>query len=284
MNIALVPNLTKKDTFSVAMSAYEKLGQLGAVCLFEDMHRGSFPDCKKAEFLPQNMLYEQCDIVIAIGGDGSIMHAAKHAALHRKPILGISTGFLAFMADLEKTEIDLLEKLVDGDYSLEKRLMLKASIFQSGKLINTFHCVNDAVFARGERMNLTNLIVECDGNFVNEYRADGLIFSTPTGSTAYSLSAGGALADPSSDCVLLTPISSHSLTSRPLIFRADSELKLYLSKNASYNVFFSCDGENSVLFDKNSHAIIQKADITADFIKIKQKTFWDTLYEKFFKY
>jgi NAD+ kinase len=283
VKIALIPNLTKKDSFPVATAIYEKLCALGAECYFEDTYQSTFCCCGDSFYLPHSEIYKACDAVIAIGGDGSILHAAKHAALNQKPILGVSTGFLAFMADLEKTEVDLITSLVAGEYTLDKRMVLKASLFCENKLVHTYYCVNDAVFARGQELNLTNLVVECDGNLVNEYRADGLVFATPTGSTAYSLSAGGALADPSAECVLVTPIASHSLTSRPLIFRADSVLKVFPSPNVIYNAYFSCDGEGSVLFGKGSHAVIEKADITVDFIKIKQDTFWDTLYKKFFK-
>jgi len=283
MKTAIIPNLTKKDSFAVSSDICAQLAAFGVECLLAAEHREIFSACAGAVFLREDELYDSCDLVIAVGGDGSVLHAAKKAAPRGKAVLGVNTGCLAFMAGLERHELRLLNQLAAGEYTVERCLALKTELYDGPDLVSADFCVNDAVFARGGEIRPVDLVLECDGGRVGRYRADGVIIATPTGSTAYSLSAGGAVADPSAQCVLATPISGHSLTARPMIFRADSELRVRPAEAGAQSVYMSCDGEKAVRLTRSMYAVITKADFSVDFVRLKQNAFWDTLYTKLFQ-
>ena len=156
---------------------------------------------------------------------GITKHQTDAAAKAGKPILGINAGRIAFMAGLEPTELDMLKNLIDGNYENDRRMMLKADVCNSdGTVVKTCFCINDVVLARGTQIKMEDISVEHNGKLINNYTADGIIISTPTGSTAYSLSAGGPVVDPQIESILLTPICTHSLFSRALIFSASTAL------------------------------------------------------------
>ena len=213
--------------------------------------------------------------MIAVGGDGTIIHAAKFG----KPTLGINAGRIAFMAGLEPTELEMLSALKSGEYEIDRRMMLRAEIVSpDGEILSTHYCVNDAVVARGLQIKMDDFIVEHNGKFLNKYTADGIIFSTPTGSTAYNLSAGGPVVDPQIESVLLTPICTHSLFSRSLIFKPDSEFVLRGDGDAEIGL--SCDGEDAIPIGKGCSVRIKRAEMFGEFIRIKNETFLEILNSK----
>ena len=222
MKIALLPNLTRKNALQVSLDVCQELEKHNmSYCIkrdYIDKFKGT-----KAEFITVNEMIRTCDIVIAVGGDGTIIHAAKFG----KPTLGINAGRIAFMAGLEPSELNMLSNLKTGKYELDRRMMLKAEIISpDNEVLSVHYCVNDAVIARGFQIKMDDFVVEHNGKFLNKYTADGIIFSTPTGSTAYNLSAGGPVVDPQIESILLTPICTHSLFSRALIFKPDSQFVL----------------------------------------------------------
>lgn len=274
MKIALLPNLTRKNSLSVSLKVCCKLDQLNADYIVREDEKDFFNNTN-ARFLSYEDMISECDVIIAIGGDGTFIHAAKAG----KPILGINAGRIAFMAGLEPTELDLLEKLIDGDYENDKRMMLKADVCNSdGEVIDTCYCVNDAVVARGMKIKMEDIAVEHNGKLINNFTADGIIISTPTGSTAYSLSAGGPVVDPQIESILLTPICTHSLFSRALIFKPDSVFKIYSPLSAELGL--SCDGEDTVVIPPKHYVLVRKAEIFGEFIRIKNETFLEILNSK----
>ena len=274
MKIALLPNLTRKNALSVSLAVCKELDSLGADYMVKLEERELFSDTK-AVFMNRDEILASCDIIIAVGGDGTIIHAAKAG----KPILGINAGRIAFMAGLEPTELYMLKNLIDGNYENDKRMMLKADVCdKDGKIIKTCHCVNDVVVARGAQIKMEDISVEHNGKLINNYTADGVIVSTPTGSTAYSLSAGGPVVDPQIESILLTPICTHSLFSRALIFKPDSVFKIYSPEDAELGL--SCDGEDTVNVPAGHYVLVQKAEIYGEFIRIKNETFLEILNSK----
>lgn len=274
MKIALLPNLTRKNALSVSLSVCKELDKLNADYIVKEEHKDLFCDTN-AEFLNEAEMLKICDIIVAVGGDGTIIHAAKAG----KPILGINAGRIAFMAGLEPGELDMLHKLIEGDYELDRRMMLKAEIFNPDDVcVETKFCVNDVVIARGTQIKMEDISVEHNGRLINNYTADGVIVSTPTGSTAYSLSAGGPVVDPQIESILITPICTHSLFSRALIFKPDSVFKLYSPHNAELGL--SCDGEDTIFVPKGHYVLVSKADVYGEFIRIKNDTFLDVLNNK----
>ncbi|MBP3415185.1 MAG: NAD(+)/NADH kinase [Clostridia bacterium] len=231
-------------------------------------------------------LLKQCDFMLVLGGDGTIIHSAKHAAQADKPLLGINAGYLGFTANLETSELDEVLKLLDGDYTIEERMLLKISVYdKSDNFIDETECINDAVVSRGSASRIIDINVELNGHSSSNYRADGVIFATPTGSTAYALSAGGPIIDPSVGCIELVPICPHSLLSRPIIYSADSSLKVTFPKrhNASgpkCEAFLTVDGEKVYSLNDGEAVLIRKSDIYAKFIKINKSSFSDILQQK----
>lgn len=274
MKFALLPNLTREKALSVSLDVCKKLDELGATYIINSEIKNCFSETK-ALFADYDSMIEQCDLIIAVGGDGTFIHAAKHG----KPILGINAGRIAFMAGLEHSELNMLKALIDGDYEIDRRLTLKADICSpDGKVIDTRFCVNDVVVARGTQIKMEEFFVEHNGRLLNSYTADGIIISTPTGSTAYNLSAGGPVVDPQIESIILSPICTHSLFSRALIFKPDSTFKL--SSTQGSEIGLSCDGEDTIIIPSNHYVTVTKADMVAEFIRIKNETFLEILNTK----
>lgn len=274
MKIALLPNLTRKSALQVSLNVCNELENLCMDYYIKKDYAEEFKNTK-AKFITVDKMIECCDIIIAIGGDGTIIHAAKFG----KPTLGINAGRIAFMAGLEPAELEMLYNLKSGQYEIDRRMMLRADIISSdGKNLSTHYCVNDAVIARGAQIKMDDFIVEHNGKFLNKYTADGIIFSTPTGSTAYNLSAGGPVVDPQIESILLTPICTHSLFSRALIFKSDSEFML--RGKGDVEIGLSCDGEDAIPIEKGCSVRIVRANMCGEFIRIKNETFLEILNSK----
>ncbi len=274
MKIALLPNLTRKNALQVSLDVCQELEKHNmSYCIkrdYIDKFKGT-----KAEFITVDEMIRTCDIVIAVGGDGTIIHAAKFG----KPTLGINAGRIAFMAGLEPSELNMLSNLKTGKYELDRRMMLKAEIISlDNEVLSVHYCVNDAVIARGFQIKMDDFVVEHNGKFLNKYTADGIIFSTPTGSTAYNLSAGGPVVDPQIESILLTPICTHSLFSRALIFKPDSQF--VLRGKGDVEIGLSCDGEDAIPIERGCSVRISKADMFGEFIRIKNETFLEILNSK----
>ncbi len=277
MRIALMPNLTRSGAYEATKGICEALKKLGAeYCLLpEQKEEFGFIE---AEFLSADEAIEGCDAVIAIGGDGSIIHTAKLAAVKQKPILGVNAGRLAFMAGLENNELHLLTRLIEGDYTLDKRLMLKTGIMHGDEVISYDYCVNDTLITNKEKQRMAEINVALNGSVFNSYLCDGILISTPTGSTAYSLSAGGPVVDPELESILLTPLCPHSLVDRSLIFRPDAVITVESSEDNPLCI--SNDGTEPENIKQGCKAFISRAEFTANFIRIKSDNFIDILYKK----
>lgn len=279
MKIAVIPNLSKTNAQYHTERVIAKLHGFGADVLIQSEFRESFPRLGVLFYEDFAELMQDCDAVIAVGGDGTIIHYARHAAAAKKPILGINVGRLGFVAGLETDELDLLKKLVDGNYTIENRMMLDICFEQDGKNV-VCHALNDAVLARGTLSRMLDFKVNFNDANVGNYRADGLIVSTPTGSTAYSLSAGGPVIDPSLSCILLTPICPHSLMTRPVVFGPEARLSVQASSIYESEIFLTIDGDHSVRIDDHHKIEIARSSQTARIIKLKHDNFYEIVNEK----
>lgn len=280
--IALIPNLTKKGAYAVTLDVIKRLHKLDIKIFMSDTHKKDFPHDGITFLKDTDALCEAADMVLTVGGDGTIIHAAFHASFFNKPLLGINTGRLGFAAELEPDELDMLCRLSSGDYTIEKRMMLK--IRHSGeKGIIEFRAMNDAVISRGSLSRLIDIEVSLaeDKGYICSYRADGLIISTPTGSSAYSLAAGGPVVEPTMKCILMTPVCSHSLFARPVVFSHHSELAVTTFCDDDTEVFLTIDGARTVTVKPTDKIIISTADTETEFIKLKDRTFYKVLNDKF---
>ena len=278
LKVGIIPNFTREKTLDVTKNTIAELEKLNIDYYFDINSKNDFIfNVDGVHFADK--IYEYVDVIIAIGGDGSFIHTAKPSAVHKKPVLCINAGNLAFLAGLEGNELGLIKKLITGDYSTDKRMMLNVKIKENDNEELVGYCLNDVAIARGNEIRLVDLDVFCNDRKINNYRADGVVISTPTGSTAYSWSAGGPVIDPDLQCIMLTPICTHSPLNRSLVFNEDSIIRV---KPINYNqtVCVSTDGEKTIELSQNSEIIISKSDYYAEFIRIKSDEFFDILNSK----
>ena len=239
--------------------------------------RAVFEDPRVRFVDSEEELYRQGDVLIAVGGDGTIIQVAKGAAQYGKAVLGINVGRLGFVATLERHELDQLEKLVQGAYTVEKRMMLDVSI---GGEERHYSVLNDAVLSRGTYSHILDLEVLLNNESICNYRADGLIVSTPTGSTAYFLSAGGPVVDPSLDCIGLVPICPHSLFTRPVVFGGEATLCARAHCGSEEEILLSLDGETILPIHSAVPVTIRRSPLTAGIIRLNHKNFYQVVNDK----
>lgn len=278
--IALIPNLTKNGAYEESLKAIRLLKSFGGKILMTADLSEKYSDNDIAFFESHEVLIQKCDAVVTIGGDGTIIHAAKHAANFEKPLLGINMGRLGFVAELEPNELLMLERLFSGDYNVEKRQMLKVTL-KSKSGSKSFFALNDAVISRGSMTKIIDLDVWLKKSYICHYCADGLIVATPTGSSAYALSAGGPVIEPSMSCILMTPICSHSLFSRPVLFNPSSEILVNAASREDTDLTLTIDGETTIPITADDTVVITTAEIYAELIVLKDKTFYRVLSDKF---
>lgn len=272
MKIAVVPNLTKKEAKACTDEVLSILRGCGCQVLL------------KTDLFDENGVYQEardpelgaCDLFLAVGGDGTIIHTAKLAASLGRPILGVNAGTLGFTAGVERHQLALLANLVKGEYREERRLMLSVELSSGGETCG-FYAINDAVLS-GEPAKIIdyNMVL---GRRSYRYRADGFIVATPTGSTAYSLSAGGPVIEPNMDCLVYTPICPHSLFNRSVIFGADSHLAVNIPENIG-KLYLSVDGETPLEVSTGDQLRFFAADRCARFIRLGAHDFYDILNQK----
>ena len=278
LKVGIIPNFTREKALDVTRNTIAELKKLNIDYYFDINSKTDFAfDVNDTRFIDK--IYEFVDVIIAIGGDGSFIHTAKEAAVHKKPVLCINAGNLAFLAGLEGNELSLLEKLILGDFTTDKRMMLEVSLKENENEKLLGYCLNDVAIARGSEIKLVDLDVFCNNRKINNYRADGVVVSTPTGSTAYSWSAGGPVIDPDLQCIMLTPICTHSPLNRSLVFNEDSVIRVKPVNNTQ-KVCVSTDGEPTIELISDNEVIISKSDYNAEFIRIKSDEFFDILNSK----
>lgn len=277
MKIAVFPSLMKPGSRQIVEGVYETLRQYGAQMIFPVEMKREFPSLALDTACEQDALNE-CDTVIAVGGDGTIIHTACKASLYDKPVLGINAGRLAFMAGLEGSELTLLGKLINGEYTTDERMMLHASLQRNGVEISSADCLNDVVVSRAASAGPCDFSVYRNSVEFAGYYADGLIIATPTGSTAYSLSAGGPIVEPTIESIIVTPVCAHSLGARPVIVDSGSVLEIVSVGRGIPS--FSCDGARQIPMDGECRAVICKSDHSAKIIRIKNDSFLDILKKK----
>ena len=223
---------------------------------------------------PENL--ENCGALIAVGGDGTILTAARMALPLRKPVLGVNAGRLGFLAGLERHELHLLPRLASGEYTLDKRMLLEVQVrnINDKSLVYEGFCVNDAVVSRFGTPRLAEIPVDCGGGHSISYKGDGVIFATPTGSTAYNFSAGGPVVEPDLESVLLTPICNHGLFTRSVVFSAQTLFSVEIDREG---LALAIDAEPPAALLPGQIVTVRRAEMDALFIRLKTEHFLDVL-------
>lgn len=278
MKIALIPNADKPRALLCAQEIADLLTDSGAVVLLPQSIADSVISAGAEYYTTYDELFSHCDCAVTVGGDGTIIHSARHSALSGKPVIGVNLGTLGYVAELEPTEIDALRCLVIGGYVTRERMLLDVCVIRSDGTKQSYLAVNDAVISRGSLSRIIDLDVFTEGEKICNYRADGLLFSTPTGSTAYALSAGGPVIDPYLSLIELTPVCPHSLTARTVIF--SDETVLSVNCNSPDSSFLTVDGQISVELTNSDTVQISKSNHKLRMIKLKDKNFYKVAGEK----
>lgn len=279
MVISVFPNLNNNGVSELAFDVIKILTDGGADVYVQNEYKPIFKSTK-AKFENFDKAMSLCDCAIAIGGDGTTLNIAKKFAFLNKSALGINAGRLGFMSGIERDELSLLTKLINKEYIIDERAMLKATIEKDGEVLSSHHCLNDIVVSRGNFARLIDVTITCDGRSVSNMRSDGVIISTPTGSTAYSMAAGGPVVSPEADCIIETPICPHSLMDRSIIFSADKELIVTANNDQNNSPIMTVDGQEAVNLTPGCQIHIKKSDITTKLIKLKPENFYEVLNKK----
>ncbi len=281
--VILTPNPYRDKNFQTVRSAIEILKSAGLdirVCLpFE---------VDKTYDLPKDLHFSRLDrelpgasMLICFGGDGTILHMAKAATRHGIPILGVNIGTMGFMAELESGELQELTRIATGDYTLDNRMMLDVTIHRDRDIIFHDICLNDVVITKGAVARIVHLSVKCDGVQAMECGGDGVIIATPTGSTAYSLSAGGPIVEPDAHSILVTPICSHDVASRGIVASEERVVTVALTRNARRNAYLSVDGGKALRMCMGDMATVRKSNFVTKLVRLKDRSFYDVVNMKF---
>ena len=285
--IAIVTNYNIQEKLAAAMQVADKLERMTGEIFIPANYRERVMRAHKHRpcftYLSLEEIYSEADLVIAIGGDGVMLEAARRATPTGTPILGINMGRVGYMTELEMTELELLDKIFLGEYYLDERAMLKVEI-KSGNGQSRFsaYALNEAVIAKGATARIIDLELSDNGRLVSEYRADGLVIATPTGSTAYSLSAGGPIIDPKLSCFCVTPICPHSLVARPLIFPDTATLQVKNTCIRERVLHLTVDGKATFDLFFGDTAVITKSSVKTKLLRIKNEDFYSKIRMKKF--
>lgn len=273
MKIGIIINSSKQNSIPFAKDAAKILLDSGANVLFtkdfEGLVNGTIA-------VTEQELYIQSEIFVVIGGDGTIIHTAKKAAEFNKPVLGINAGRVGYLSGLEGNELSKLKNLITGDFEVKNRMLLSVKVGNK-----EYFCLNDAVISKGPISRMIDITVKLHGEDIS-YRADGIISATPTGSTAYSLSAGGPIVDPDHDSIILTPICPQSISARPIIIDPNEQVEIIANPPEDTGAFITIDGEETLPLTPNQSVTIRRAkDLRVGIIKLQKGVFLNALAEKF---
>ena len=278
MKVGLLLNPKKAGGLKALLALRAALEERGCECIF-DSETAVLAGEKSG--IPASDFANHVDIAAVLGGDGTMMHAVSRLGDFEKPVAGINIGTLGFLTTCTDAEIeDLAEAIAKGSYNTSVRMLLNARVIRKSGAIETYHGLNEVTMARGETGRLVTLIAKVDGEWLNRYRADGLIVATPTGSTAYSLSAGGPLISPQSSVMVITPICPHSLSQRSLVLSDDVEIEISPERADDGPMIFTVDGRDTTRIDPGDRVLVKKASRSFHLLRLEGTSFYEALRQK----
>lgn len=274
MNIAVIFNKRKESGFKCASETIDALTKL-EINVFVDKRYIPVFGIFAANFVDYQNLFSLSDIIVAVGGDGTIMRIAKEAAEYNKPVLGINIGRLGFLSTIEKNQLNKLSCLVDENYKINKRMM-----FEVTKKDKKSYAINDVSINREIDSPIADFILSNSGNELCRYRADGIVVSTSTGSTGYSLSAGGPIVDTDLECSVITPVCAHCLSPRSMILNANKKISVeYILKHGA-RIGISIDGVIWEISEETGSIDVKKSEVYAQFICLNNSNFYKKINSK----
>lgn len=284
-NVILTPNPYRDKNFQTVRNALQILKNAGIptrLCLPFEVDR-SYDLPRDLRFSRLDRELGNAEMVICFGGDGTILHMAKAATRRGVPILGVNIGTMGFMAELESTELAQLAQLAKGNYTLESRMMLDVTVQRDRDIL--FHDIglNDVVVTKGTVARIVHLEVKCDGVTAMESGGDGVVVATPTGSTAYSFSAGGPIVEPEAKNIIITPICPHDVASRCIVASDQRVVTVEMVRNIRRNAYLSVDGGKALRLNMGDVVTIKKSGLETRLVRLQQRSFYDVVGAKFKK-
>ncbi len=285
--IAVITNFNIREKATAALTVCDRLTQLGCDVYVASFNReriqrnGGNQKHDNINYVAPERLYIDTELIVILGGDGTILESARRAIPTNRPMLGINLGRLGYMAELELNELDRLDDIVSGKYSTDERMTLRVEILdREGKSRFSTFALNDAVISNGSVARIVDIKLSEGGAEVSRYRADGVIVATPTGSTAYSMSAGGAVVDPRLECICVTPVCPHSLGSRPLIFPSSANIELKNICEREKALFVTIDGHSNQEMFFGETVRITRSELKAKLVRLNNNGFYNKLRAK----
>ena len=284
MKIVLSSNPYRDKGLRVALEARRVMEHAGAqtvLCLPFQPRKGDRLDLPKQISL--TLLDKELpttDLLICFGGDGTILHAARDATLHGVPILGVNTGSVGFMAELERSELPLLAPLAHGMYTIEERMMLDVKVLRGDKLVSQDTALNDAVISKGSMARVAEMEVFADRVKVTGITGDGVIIATPTGSTAYSMSAGGPIVEPTSKGIIVTPVCAHQLAVRAMVLASERIVTVQLPRGNRKYLYLSVDGGKAVRLTGGDRVEIRRSERATQLVRLADRSFYQVINQK----
>lgn len=281
--ITLMPNPYRDRGYQITRSVEQLLRQSGAevkICLPFHVDR-SHELPRDLRFVSIEEALRECQGLICFGGDGTILHAARLVGSRCIPILGINTGSMGFMAELECNELPLVLKLVTGDYSLDTRMMIRVAVRRNGRTVFEDNALNDAVVTKGAVARVIQMGISVDGQEAMEFDGDGIVISTPTGTTAYSMSAGGPIVEPGAENIVVTPICAHSMSIRSLVLAKERTVSTRIGRIGKRSAFLSVDGGKAFRLSAEDEVIVTASGRSIELIRLKDTSFYGVLNHKF---
>jgi len=278
--IAIIPNLGKENSLKEMQNIIKYLGKFSPLLFIDESYKGLFDDEPYVTFVSADALLKDCDALLVLGGDGTILSSAVLACEYDVPILGINTGHMGYLAELDTDEHEYLQCLFDGNYKIDERMMLDANV--NGAKIDCL-ALNEVLLSKGPGVRAIKVCVYVDFLKINTYVCDGMIISTPTGSTAYSLSSGGPILDPKTHSIIITPICPHRISPRSIVVSADSviSLKILGNEDAFEGAYLANDGDKVSDLYIDDEVVIKKSQRTTRLIRLKDHSFYEILEQKF---
>ena len=281
--VVMTPNPYRDRYFKYANMAESVLREAGIetrICLAFDVDKTfELPGDVVLHDLTEEL--KDADLLICFGGDGTILHASKAATRAGVPILGVNIGTMGFMAELESSELKALSRLATGDYSIEERMMLHVKAEHEGQVVLEEDALNDAVITKGAVARIIQMAVSCDDVEIMSFGGDGVIICTPTGSTAYSMSAGGPIVEPTAQNIIITPICAHDMRTKTVVTSAQRVITVEIGRIGRKNAFLSVDGGRALRLNTGDKVTITRSPDTTKLIHLSEKSFFEIVKNKF---
>lgn len=279
--IALCPNIFRDSGLKTTLEAKKILEKAGFETAVSTVFRpsGNKTVPREVELCPIEESIRKAKLIVSFGGDGTILHTARAAVGSEVPIIGVNLGTKGFMAELEPNQLDMLVKAAKGDFVPEYRMMLDVSLIRGGEAIYSDSALNDVVVSG--IAHTVHLKAWGDGQLMTEFSGDGIILATPTGSTAYSMSAGGPLVEPTAENIILTPICSHALVSRSFVLAPERSVRVQLPRlSGNRRAVLSVDGGDTISLRTGDELMVSRSKYRTLIAHVGDKTFYDVAYEK----